>query len=60
MIFQSIGFEITSIEEGAPIEYSTAYLDYFRGDPERIRIVTLIFRVLKKQFDDIINEEHNN
>jgi hypothetical protein len=51
MIFQSIGFEIISKEEGAPSEYSTTCLDYFRSDPKRIRIATLIFRVIKKQLD---------
>lgn len=40
-IFQSIGFSITGGQEGASIEYSSRCLDQFRGDPERIRIMTL-------------------
>jgi len=38
--FSSIGF-IVDRREGAPAGYSSRCLDQFRGDPERIRIVTL-------------------
>ncbi|HEX2558333.1 MAG TPA: methyltransferase domain-containing protein [Nitrososphaera sp.] len=38
--FSSIGF-IVDRREGAPARYSSRCLDQFRGDPERIRIVTL-------------------
>lgn len=39
--FLSIGFSIKSQLEGAPALYSSRCLDQFRGDPERIRMVTL-------------------
>ena len=39
--FQSLGFVLVSASEGAPQEYSSRCLDQFRGDPQRIRIVTL-------------------
>ena len=40
-IFREIGFEIRSSQGGAPAEYSTRSLDQFRGDPSRIRLLTL-------------------
>jgi tRNA G46 methylase TrmB len=42
--FQSIGYHLLSKEEGAPENYSTKCLDQFRGDPKRIRMVTLNFK----------------
>jgi tRNA G46 methylase TrmB len=39
--FVSIGFDLTKQYEGAPAQYSSRCLDQFRGDPERIRMVTL-------------------
>jgi tRNA G46 methylase TrmB len=39
--FRSIGFAVTDMREGAPAEYSSRCLDQFRGDPERIRIITI-------------------
>ncbi|AFU59467.1 MAG: methyltransferase domain-containing protein [Nitrososphaera sp.] len=39
--FLSIGFDLTKQHEGAPAQYSSRCLDQFRGDPERIRMVTL-------------------
>jgi tRNA G46 methylase TrmB len=39
--FRSIGFRIWNRLDGAPHEYSTRCLTQFRGDAERIRIVTL-------------------
>jgi len=39
--FRSIGFTIGDRIDGAPHEYSTPCLTQFRGDAERIRIVTL-------------------
>ena len=39
--FTSIGFSLEVAMDGAPAEYSTRCLDQFRGDPERIRIVTM-------------------
>jgi tRNA G46 methylase TrmB len=39
--FQSIGFSIAGEQEGASTWYSSRCLDQFRGDPERIRIMTL-------------------
>ncbi|HEV8405735.1 MAG TPA: methyltransferase domain-containing protein [Nitrososphaera sp.] len=38
--FLSIGFDLTDQHEGAPAQYSSRCLDQFRGDPERVRIVT--------------------
>jgi tRNA G46 methylase TrmB len=37
----SIGFSLASQHEGAPAQYSSRCLDQFRGDVERIRMVTL-------------------
>jgi hypothetical protein len=39
--FQLLGFKVLDAMEGSPSEYSTHYLDLFKKDPERIRIVTL-------------------
>ena len=39
--FQSMGFQIVTVREGAPEEYSSQCLDQFRADPKRIRMVTL-------------------
>ena len=41
--FQSIGFILITKHDGAPLEYSSRCIDQFRGDPERIRMVTLHF-----------------
>lgn len=40
-IFRSLGFTIRDSMDGPPTEYSTRCLTQFRGDAERIRIVTL-------------------
>ena len=40
-IFQSLGYVIKDCKEGPPVEYSSRCLTQFRGDAERIRIVTL-------------------
>ncbi|MFY9868662.1 MAG: hypothetical protein WAK17_02990 [Candidatus Nitrosopolaris sp.] len=40
-IFRSIGFTIRDCRDRAPQEYSTPCLTQFKGDPERIRIVTM-------------------
>lgn len=39
--FLSIGFILAGQQEGAPAQYSSRCLDQFRGDPERIRMITL-------------------
>ena len=39
--FKSLGFEVADLYEGPPPEYSSRCLDQFRGDPERIRMMTL-------------------
>jgi tRNA G46 methylase TrmB len=41
--FLSIGFMAIILQEGAPAQYSSRCIDRFRGDPERIRMVTLEF-----------------
>jgi len=41
--FRSMGFRVTELKEGSPAEYSSRCLDQFRGDPERIRIITVDF-----------------
>lgn len=41
--FTSLGFVMTSVADGAPTEYSSRCLDQFRGDTERIRMVTMNF-----------------
>lgn len=38
--FSSMGFAVNR-QEGAPMDYSSRCLDQFRGNPERIRMVTL-------------------
>jgi tRNA G46 methylase TrmB len=40
-IFRSLGFTIRDSMDGPPTEYSTRCLTQFRGDAERIRMVTL-------------------
>jgi tRNA G46 methylase TrmB len=42
--FQSIGFILVTKHDGAPLDYSSKCIDQFRGDPERIRMVTLHFQ----------------
>lgn len=39
--FSSLGFVISRVQDGAPAGYATRCLDQFRGDSERIRLVTL-------------------
>ena len=39
--FRSLGFKVADLYEGAPAEYSSRCLDQFKGDPERIRMMTL-------------------
>lgn len=41
-IFSTMGFKIEAIKDGPPCSFSTTYLDQFKGDPERIRIVSLL------------------
>jgi tRNA G46 methylase TrmB len=41
--FQSLGFILVTKYNGAPLNYSSRCIDQFRGDPERIRMVTLYF-----------------
>ena len=46
--FGSIGFNVLEvIDDGVPSSFSSHYLDKFRNDPERIRIMTLV--MAKKQ-----------
>jgi hypothetical protein len=39
--FHSIGFSLKSQQKLAPEQYLSRCLDQFRGDPERIRMITL-------------------
>jgi tRNA G46 methylase TrmB len=39
--FRSLGFKVADLYEGAPAEYTSRCLDQFKGDPERIRMMTL-------------------
>lgn len=39
--FRSMGFQVADMKEGAPEDYSSRCLDQFRGDPERIRMITI-------------------
>jgi tRNA G46 methylase TrmB len=39
--FISLGFALVSHNEGAPREYLSRCLEQFRGDPQRIRMITL-------------------
>lgn len=41
--FESLGYVTDSVSDGAPEAYSSRCLDQFRGDPERIRLVTMSF-----------------
>jgi tRNA G46 methylase TrmB len=41
--FLSFGFILSCQNEGAPGQYFSHYLEQFRGDPKRIRMVTLDF-----------------
>ena len=40
-VFISIGFKLRTID-GVPPNFSSQFLDQFKGDPERIKIVTMI------------------
>jgi hypothetical protein len=42
--FASLGFVIVSLNPQAPAEYQSRCLDQFRGDTDRIRMVTIDFR----------------
>ena len=42
-VFVSIGFKLRTMD-GVPSNFSSQFLDQFKGDPERIKIVTLIMR----------------
>jgi hypothetical protein len=39
--FSNIGFKLAAIQDGHPNNFSSRFLDQFKGDPERIKIVTL-------------------
>lgn len=41
--FQSMGFILATKYAGAPLAYSSRCINQFRGDPERIRMVTMYF-----------------
>ena len=41
--FASLGFEVASLRDGAPPEYHSRCLDQFRGDNDRIKMVTIDF-----------------
>ncbi|MEJ7641254.1 MAG: class I SAM-dependent methyltransferase [Candidatus Nitrosocosmicus sp.] len=40
--FGLIGFDVAKVIDGAPLYFSSHYLDKFKDDPQRIRIITLI------------------
>jgi phospholipid N-methyltransferase len=40
--FGSIGFDVSKVLDGAPLYFSSHYLDKFKNDPKRIKIITLI------------------
>ena len=42
--FASLGFGVLREDKGAPEEYQSRCLDQFRGDAERIKLVTIDFR----------------
>jgi tRNA G46 methylase TrmB len=46
--FQSIGFILVTKHDGPPSNYSSRCIDQFKGDPERIRMVTLHFEKREK------------
>lgn len=41
--FRSIGFQVAEVIEGPPEEYSSRCLDQFKGDSERIKMLTIDF-----------------
>ncbi len=41
--FGLIGFDVSKVLDGAPLYFSSHYLDKFKNDPQRIKIITLIF-----------------
>jgi SAM-dependent methyltransferase len=60
MIFSSIGFKIKLLDDGAPPDFSSRYLDQFTADPERIRLVTMILtKVNHKQILDLVKPYNN-
>ncbi len=40
--FGLIGFDVAKVMDGAPLYFSSHYLDKFKNDPQRIKIITLI------------------
>ena len=40
--FGLIGFDVTKVMDGAPLYFSSHYLDKFKNDPQRIKTITLI------------------
>jgi phospholipid N-methyltransferase len=40
--FGLIGFDVAKVIDGAPLYFSSHYLDKFKNDPQRIKIITLI------------------
>jgi SAM-dependent methyltransferase len=48
MIFSSIGFKVKLLDDGAPQDFSSRYLDQFNADPERIRLVTMMMTKAKQ------------
>jgi cyclopropane fatty-acyl-phospholipid synthase-like methyltransferase len=41
--FLDLGFKLLDRKDGSPLDYTSIFLDKFRADPHRIRIVTLDF-----------------
>ncbi len=40
--FGLIGFDVAKVMDGAPLYFSSHYLDKFKNDPQRIKIITLV------------------
>jgi hypothetical protein len=40
--FVSVGFDVAKVIDGAPLYFSSHYLDKFKNDHQRIKIMTLI------------------
>ena len=42
--FGLIGFDVAKVIDGAPLYFSSLYMDKFKNDPKRIKIITLILK----------------
>ena len=52
--FRNIGFKLVAIQDDHPKNFSSRFLDQFKGDPERIKIVTLFMTTENHNEDRLV------